>query len=75
MTENSKRTEKHAIEKGNVKTGLGKMWVYFLVWVGFIALGIVAMANSDASPIEDTANKKIEKKEAGNKDTSMKNAS
>ena len=62
-------------EKGNSKTSLGKMWAYFVVWVAFIALGVFAMANSDAGSKQDTANKKTEKKEAGKKETSLRNTS
>ncbi|HAS39125.1 MAG TPA: hypothetical protein DCS93_01540 [Microscillaceae bacterium] len=73
MTKNPQENTKN--EKGNSKTGLGKMWAYFAVWAAFIALGIFAMANSDTSKTQDTANKKIEKKEAGKKETSLKNTS
>ncbi|OJJ14404.1 hypothetical protein BKI52_42225 [marine bacterium AO1-C] len=71
MTKNPHRKT----EKGNSKTSLGKMWLYFVVWAAFITLGIFAMANSDTDATKDAANKKIEKKEAGKKETSLKNIS
>lgn len=74
--ENSMKNNPSAkTEKGNSKTGLGKMWAYFAIWVAFIALGVLVMAKSDTKTVKDKAAKEIEKKEVkeANVQTAAKN--